>query len=132
MRNRFDKKAGSANEVLVIYFETSLVLGEDNVVWSRMLVSLVNSTYANANSPKNGRPSDSSFPEGSIPDRQHTVSEAQDIANHALVRLIKQERLPSFRVQMGMGPEKWRKSTNLIPPHQHLWLRIAKEPSNIS
>jgi hypothetical protein len=72
------------------------------------------------------------LPERSVPHRKHRVSQAQDVPQDALIRLVKEVRLAALRVDMRMRTEEWRERTNDIPPHEHLRLWIAEEPTHVS
>jgi hypothetical protein len=47
------------------------------------------------------------------------------------VRLFQEERLATFRVNMGMRAEEWSEDANLIPTDEHFRLWVSEEATNI-
>lgn len=60
---------------------------------------------------------DTRLAEGRVPYGKQLVAQSEDIAKHALVRLIKQIRLAALRVNMRMCPEEREERAQLVPPH---------------
>jgi hypothetical protein len=40
--------------------------------------------------------------------------------------------LSTLGIDVGMSPEEWSKRSNLIPPNEHLYIRISEETTDIS
>jgi hypothetical protein len=66
-----------------------------------------------------------------VPVREETITGAQDLPDSAGDFLAKQPGLAAFRVDMGMGAEKWLERSNLVPSFQQLDFRVAEKASNV-
>lgn len=83
------------------------------------------------NPPENRDASHRRLTERSVPDWQHGVPQAQDIAEHALVRFLDQVRLASLCVNVCVCTEEGLESPDLVPTNQHITRRITKETTNV-
>ena len=75
---------------------------------------------------------DTGFAERRVPDGQHRVPQAKDIANDTLVWLVEQERLTTLSIDMRVRTEEGREGTDVVPPHKHLCIGVAEETSDVS
>lgn len=69
--------------------------------------------------------------ERGVPDRQHAVPKAQDVADDALVGLVEQVRLAALGVDVRVRAEEGRERADVVPSHEHLGLGITEEAADI-
>ena len=70
-----------------------------------------------------------------VPERQHAITHSNGITHTSRPRLLKDPRLATFRVQMGMSAEKRLKCGHLVPaPHkllnEHIEVMSTKEQNS--
>lgn len=125
----FHKKARVSNEVLLIQRKAFRILREDSILRSRRNEnqSLGNKDHI----PEDRNAGDTRISECSIPHRKQRISEADDIADHALVRLTEQERFATLGIDVRVCTEEWSKGPDLIPSHEHFNIGVSKESTNV-
>lgn len=113
--DRLDKDSRTSKEELIVQLEASLVAGEYNIMRSN-----------------HGQSSHRTLTESRVPCWEKSITETEDIAQHALVRLVGEVRLPALCVDMGVSTEEGVESTELVPSNEHFLIRVSEETTNIS
>jgi hypothetical protein len=68
---------------------------------------------------------------GIVPDWKQLIPRSDHITDITPDGFIVQERLPSFGVNVRMGPEEWHERASLIPSDQHLVRWVAKKATDV-
>ena len=83
-------------------------------------------------SPRNWQTSGASLTERRVPDGKHGVPATQNVLHHRPVRFVKQVWFAPLGINVRVSTEERRERPNVIPPDQHLGLRVAEKSTNVS